>query len=124
MTSETGEKFECDIDLFDAERDPFPYPDGYFSTILCCELIEHLPNDPMHMMMEINRILKTGGHLVLTTPNIACARWREFCRGFIPCNSPPTPSASRANPARWKRGMLASIHRTRSKPCWLFPASK
>jgi glycosyltransferase involved in cell wall biosynthesis/SAM-dependent methyltransferase len=85
VTSETGERFECDIDLFDAERDAFPYPDGYFSTVLCCELIEHLPNDPMHMMMEINRILKTGGHLVLTTPNITSLRAvAGILQGFHP----------------------------------------
>ncbi len=85
VTSETGERFECDIDLFDAERDPFPYPDGYFSTILCCELIEHLPNDPMHMMMEINRVLRPGGHLVLTTPNITSLRAvAGILQGFHP----------------------------------------
>jgi glycosyltransferase involved in cell wall biosynthesis/SAM-dependent methyltransferase len=69
-----GERFACEIDLFDAERDPFPYPDAHFSTVLCCELIEHLAADPMHMMAEINRILKPGGSLVLTTPNIASLR--------------------------------------------------
>jgi SAM-dependent methyltransferase len=39
--------------------------------VLCCELIEHLTEDPMHLMSEINRIVKVGGHLVLTTPNIS-----------------------------------------------------
>lgn len=70
-TSADGQTFECEIDLFNAEKDPFPYADGYFSTVLCCELIEHLTEDPMHLMSEVNRIVKPGGHLVLTTPNIA-----------------------------------------------------
>lgn len=74
VTSEDGETFECDVDHFDAERDPFPYPDDHFHTVLCCELIEHLFDDPMHLMCEVNRILKPGGHLVLTTPNIAALR--------------------------------------------------
>ena len=74
VTSSAGEKFACDVDLFDAEKDRFPYCDQYFSTVLCCELIEHLTADPMHMMAEINRILKPGGHLVLTTPNLASLR--------------------------------------------------
>ena len=73
-TSSEGERFCCDIDHFDAERDAFPYPDGHFSTVLCGELIEHLFEDPMHLMGEVNRILKPGGHLVLTTPNIAAMR--------------------------------------------------
>ena len=74
VTSETGEVFECDIDHFDAERHRFPYDDESFDTVMCCELLEHLFSDPMHMMSEINRILKPGGHLVLTTPNIGSMR--------------------------------------------------
>jgi len=72
--SETGDVFECDIDHFDAEKHIYPYEDESFDTVLCCELIEHLFTDPMHMMSEINRILKPGGHLVLTTPNIGSLR--------------------------------------------------
>jgi glycosyltransferase involved in cell wall biosynthesis/SAM-dependent methyltransferase len=74
VTSIAGEPFECTLELFDAEKDRFPYDDGYFSTVLCCELVEHLREDPMHMMSEINRILRPDGHLVLTTPNIGSLR--------------------------------------------------
>lgn len=74
VVSAEGERFACDIDLFNAEKDLFPYPDEYFSTVLCCELIEHLFHDPMHLMSEVNRVLKPGGHLVLTTPNLAALR--------------------------------------------------
>lgn len=69
-----GRTFVCDIDLFNAEKDPFPYEDGYFSTVLCCELLEHLYEDPMHMMAEVNRILAPGGNLILSTPNICSFR--------------------------------------------------
>jgi SAM-dependent methyltransferase len=77
------------VDLFDAEKDPFPYPDAHFDTVLCCELIEHLPSDPMHLMAEVNRIIKDGGHLVLTTPNICSARaisaiLQGYHPGFFP----------------------------------------
>ena len=87
--SSTGERFECEVDLFDAEKDPFPYPDGHFTTVLCCELVEHLPSDPMFMMSEINRILKDGGRLVLTTPNIGSLRaisaiLQGYHPGFFP----------------------------------------
>jgi len=74
VTSTAGEPFQCTLELFDAEKDRFPYDDGYFSTVLCCELVEHLTEDPMHMMFEIHRILRPGGHLVLTTPNIGSLR--------------------------------------------------
>jgi SAM-dependent methyltransferase len=66
-----GGEFTCDIDVFDAERDRFPYPDAHFSLVLCCEMLEHLMRDPMHMMLEIRRILEPGGKLLLTTPNCA-----------------------------------------------------
>jgi SAM-dependent methyltransferase len=74
VTSAGGETFACDIEHFDAEKDRFPYEDEYFSTVVCGELIEHLFQDPMHLMGEVNRILKPGGHLVLTTPNVAALR--------------------------------------------------
>lgn len=69
-----GQSFSCDIDLFDAEKDIFPYASESFDTVLCCELLEHLTADPMHMMSEIHRILKPGGVLLLTTPNVASTR--------------------------------------------------
>jgi glycosyltransferase involved in cell wall biosynthesis/SAM-dependent methyltransferase len=85
VTSEAGEEFQCRVDLFDAEKDRFPYPDGFFSTVLCCELLEHLFGDPMFMMSEIHRILKPRGHLVLTTPNIASLRAvAGILQGFHP----------------------------------------
>jgi glycosyltransferase involved in cell wall biosynthesis/SAM-dependent methyltransferase len=89
VVSEDGQEFTCEVDLFDAERDPFPYPPDHFSTVLCCELIEHLPTDPMHTMAEINRILKPGGHVVVTTPNIAglraiAAAMEGYHPGFFP----------------------------------------
>lgn len=97
VRSESGEEFTCDIDLFDAERDPFPYAGDFFSTVLCCELIEHLAEDPMQMMAEINRILKPGGHLVLTTPNIGSLRaivaiLEGYHPGFFPAYIRPARS--------------------------------
>jgi SAM-dependent methyltransferase len=59
---------------FNVEIDKFPYPDGFFKTILCCELIEHLQRDPLHMLWECNRVLADGGHILLTTPNITSVR--------------------------------------------------
>src|SRR5947209_5379351 len=42
-----GTPFELDVDLLDAERDTFPYPDGHFELVLACEVIEHMLFDPM-----------------------------------------------------------------------------
>jgi glycosyltransferase involved in cell wall biosynthesis len=69
-----GGSFECRMDFFDAEKDFFPYPNAHFQTVLCCELLEHLAHDPMYMLDEIHRILRPGGSLVLTTPNVVSLR--------------------------------------------------
>ena len=37
-------------------------------TVIACEIIEHLTEDPMHMLIELNRVLKWGGLVVITTP--------------------------------------------------------
>ena len=94
VTSSTGEHFTCEIDLFDAEHDIYPYPDGHFDTVLCGELIEHLKEDPMHLLAEVNRILKPGGHFLLTTPNIASLRaisaiLHGYHPGFFPAYLKP-----------------------------------
>jgi len=62
------DRFRCDY--FDAEEEPFPYAGASFDAAVCSEVIEHLKYDPAHMLREINRVLKPGGRLILTTPNI------------------------------------------------------
>jgi glycosyltransferase involved in cell wall biosynthesis/SAM-dependent methyltransferase len=85
VTSVDGEEFHCTIDLFNCEVDRFPYPDESFDTVLCCELLEHLQRDPMHMMAEIHRVLKPHGTLVLTTPNAVSIRsLRAIVAGIHP----------------------------------------
>jgi len=71
ITAGGKEVFRCLVDLFDAEKDRYPYEDGRFETVLACEIFEHLLHDPMHMLLEIRRVLGEGGTLVLTTPNVA-----------------------------------------------------
>ena len=100
-----GERFACVVDHFDAERDRFPYPDAHFSTVLCCELVEHLASDPMRLMCEVNRILKPGGHLLLTTPNAASLRavkavLEGYHPGFYSAYLRPAQEAAEARHSR------------------------
>lgn len=73
LTSPRGETEPFAVDNFDVERAPWPYSGASFDLVLCCEILEHLATDPMAMLAEANRVLRPGGHLLLTTPNIASA---------------------------------------------------
>jgi SAM-dependent methyltransferase len=44
-----------------------PQPDASFDVILCSEVFEHLP-DALKALDEFERLLKTGGKLILTAP--------------------------------------------------------
>jgi SAM-dependent methyltransferase len=63
-------KEEFRFKIFDSEQEIFPYDSEYFDVVLFCEVLEHLVIDPVHTVYEINRVTKTGGLLVLTTPNV------------------------------------------------------
>jgi SAM-dependent methyltransferase len=63
-------EFTCDIAHFDAERDRFPWVDGYFDLVVAGEIIEHMAYDPMHLLLESRRVLCEGGALLVTTPNV------------------------------------------------------
>jgi len=58
----------------DLEYGMIPVKDKTFDAVLCCEVLEHMEIDPMFMLAELNRVLKDGGVLVLTTPNVVSSR--------------------------------------------------
>ncbi len=46
-----------------------PLPDDSVQLVFALEIIEHLTS-PFHLLSEAYRILGSGGHVVLTTPNV------------------------------------------------------
>lgn len=69
---------------------PLPWPDASFDLILCVEGIEHL-EDAFAFLREMRRLIKPGGILIVTTPNILSlrSRMRFFASGFY--NQDPRP---------------------------------
>jgi SAM-dependent methyltransferase len=46
-----------------------PFGEKAFDTLLCSQVLEHLP-EPGRAMAEMARVLRPGGHLILTAPHI------------------------------------------------------
>jgi 2-polyprenyl-3-methyl-5-hydroxy-6-metoxy-1,4-benzoquinol methylase len=75
MTISSGERSrKVPVYRLNIETTPLPVEDETFDYVICGEVLEHMEQDPMFMISEINRVLKPNGILVLTTPNIASAR--------------------------------------------------
>ncbi len=55
--------------LHDVESGSLPYPKDTFDAVFCGETIEHQV-DTDWLLSEINRVLKPGGVVVLTFPNV------------------------------------------------------
>lgn len=66
-----------------------PYPDASFEFVFAGEIIEHL----MHtrtFLEEVNRVLKPGGIVIITTPNLARIEDRlRFLLGRTPKHTTP-----------------------------------
>jgi SAM-dependent methyltransferase len=53
----------------DVSTQPLPFPEKSFDVVFCGECLEHVV-DTDWVLCEINRVLKPGGHFILTFPNI------------------------------------------------------
>jgi SAM-dependent methyltransferase len=51
-----------------------PFADGAFDTVICSEVIEHIPRDQVHLE-ELVRVVAPGGLLILGTPDYSRKRW-------------------------------------------------
>ena len=47
-----------------------PLTDTSFDTVFCSQVLEHVPR-PWNALAEMKRVLKPGGHLILTVPHIS-----------------------------------------------------
>ena len=74
---ETGAFVDADMNK------PLPFADAEFDAIVCIDGIEHIEN-PYGFAKESARIIRKGGSLILSTPNISSlrSRWRWLMTGF------------------------------------------
>jgi 2-polyprenyl-3-methyl-5-hydroxy-6-metoxy-1,4-benzoquinol methylase len=75
----------------DVESMELPFPQHSFDVVLCGDVVEHL-RDPEAFLARVRPLLRPGGRLVLTTPNVAnwamrlgllAGRWRYTDRGIL-----------------------------------------
>jgi 2-polyprenyl-3-methyl-5-hydroxy-6-metoxy-1,4-benzoquinol methylase len=75
----------------DVEAMELPFEPGSFDVVLLGDVIEHL-RDPVATLGRLRRLLRPGGRLVLSTPNVAnwairlsllAGRWRYTDRGIL-----------------------------------------
>jgi SAM-dependent methyltransferase len=71
-----------DLYAVDIESEPLPLQSESIDVVLFAEVLEHLWRDPAYTLFQINRVLRAGGELYLTTPNpcelhaITCVLWQ------------------------------------------------
>lgn len=70
----------------DLNEDILPFPDGFADIAFSLEVIEHLIN-PDNMLKEAHRVLRRGGYLLISTPNLSSWVNRVlFLFGYQPYN--------------------------------------
>lgn len=69
---------------FDLDGGSLPAPEGTYDLVVASEVIEHL-YDVQHATAEIARVMRAGGHAILTVPNLAYWRYRlDLLCGRLP----------------------------------------
>jgi len=75
--------------LADMNKD-LPFEGNFFDNVVCIDGIEHLER-PFDFIRSCHHVIKTGGHLIISTPNINAlrSRWRWFWTGHHNKNKAP-----------------------------------
>jgi SAM-dependent methyltransferase len=66
----------------DIEIEVLPFESDFFDSVIFTEVLEHLWRNPSFTVWQINRVLRPGGSLLLTTPNpcdrhsLVCVLWQ------------------------------------------------
>ena len=90
--------------LVEGDVEALPFEDGSFGTILCTEVLEHIP-DPAAALAEYRRVLQPGGVLIGSVP-ARSAIWKlrflsSTCPHSEPFHNEYLPHEVRAMLAGW-----------------------
>ncbi|MCX5666904.1 MAG: methyltransferase domain-containing protein, partial [Candidatus Omnitrophica bacterium] len=68
------EKYNCKLHLTDVVSQPLPYADNSCSIVTFSEVLEHISPDRVPALIrEIYRVLRPGGWLIISSPNLVCS---------------------------------------------------
>jgi ubiquinone/menaquinone biosynthesis C-methylase UbiE len=78
----TGSWDQTRLDII-SDITSIPEPEASFDAVMCVEVLEHLP-EPTLAIREFSRLLRLGGHLVLTAPFCSLTHFApyHFSTGF------------------------------------------
>jgi SAM-dependent methyltransferase len=94
-----------------ADAAALPYGNCIYDAVVCSEVLEHL-HDPAAALAEIRRVLKPGGHALITVPNWFSLDSLDGPSGLV---SNPLRFASKIGlSGKWRRGI--NTHITRQAP--------
>lgn len=75
------------LNVHEGALEKISFPDNTFDAITMSHVIEHLPN-PIGTLRECKRMLKKGGRLVMTAPNIESLAHRLYRDSWLPLDPP------------------------------------
>jgi|688.fasta_scaffold162093_1 2-polyprenyl-3-methyl-5-hydroxy-6-metoxy-1,4-benzoquinol methylase len=82
-----GVKTRYDLNVHAGSLESIAYPDSSFDAITMSHVIEHMP-DPIALLKESYRLLKPGGYLVVTTPNVNSWGHKQFEENWLHLDPP------------------------------------
>ena len=59
------------------EADPLPFESSSFDAVSCCQAFEHFTHSHLKPLLEMKRVLRTGGIVEIDVPNVASFRNRS-----------------------------------------------
>lgn len=95
--------------IVEGDIEAMPFSDGAFGTVLCTEVLEHVP-DAARALAEIRRVLRPGGILIGSVPARSLIWKLRFLSSTCPHSEPfhneYLPSEVRAMLAAWQVNVL------------------